>query len=47
MIETPLFVDDPFFLILLLIVVGVMFVLFLLVRRTFLGFKQGMEDGKR
>lgn len=47
MIEAPLFVDDPFFLILLVTVVGIMFLLFLLVRRTFLGFKQGMDEGRR
>lgn len=47
MIEAPLFVDDPFFFILLVTVVGIMFLLFLLVRRTFLGFKEGMNEGRR
>lgn len=41
----PLFLDDPFFLLLLAFFLGLLFFLFLLVRRTYIGFMEGFRGG--
>ncbi|SNZ16034.1 hypothetical protein SAMN06269185_2679 [Natronoarchaeum philippinense] len=37
---------DPFFVVLVAAFVGLFFFLFLLVRRTMLSFKEGMDNGR-
>jgi hypothetical protein len=39
--------DDPIFLLIVVFLAAVIFALFLLVRRTLVGFKEGMNQGKR
>lgn len=47
MYETPLqFGIDPLFVILTVVLLGLLFFAFLLVRRTLMGFKEGVNEGR-
>jgi len=38
---------DPLFIVLMLFLLGLVFFFFLLIRRTLLGFKEGMNRGRK